>query len=431
MYYKYENDELHWHNSNLPELSGEIEKNLIKNFNYVGPYFLYHENILKTRLDIFNSSFVDSRFYYSVKSLSNTHILKLIKKYKSFGLDVVSGGEILRGLHSGFKGPDMVYAGVGKTEEEIKLGLKHNLKSFHVESVSEILQIERVAASVGAKGPVTLRLNPDIAVDTHHYIMTGVEGSKFGINAGELRQAISILKGSESLKLMGLQIHLGSQILDVNVYLQGLDFLEKTATDVEAELNMKIEYLSLGGGFGIDYNSVFTTDPSVEFPLVELAKLLNQKTKKGHRIDFEPGRFISAHSGLLLTHILYLKPRNDYTIAIADAGMNELIRPALYGSKHRILNLSRNSSNLENYDIVGPICESSDFFAKKISINKLKEGDGIVVAHAGAYGSVMSSNYNSRPYVPEFLVEGQNFTLIRKPQQIQDIYSLELTDSES
>jgi diaminopimelate decarboxylase len=426
MYYKYDNNRLCWHNSDLTKLCPKIELSLKNTYDYTGPYFLYHENILHERLGLFDKNFSNSRFYYSVKSLSNTHILRLIRQYKSFGLDVVSGGEIERGLEAGFGGSDMVYAGVGKTEDEIKLGLNCNLKSFHVESVSEIRQIERVSAREGVKGPITLRLNPDIAVDTHKYIMTGVEDSKFGINADELVEAISILRKSKNLKLMGLQIHLGSQIIDVNVYIKGLDFLERIASEVESALNLKIEYVSLGGGFGIDYNSVFTTDPTVEFPLVDLSKLVNQRKTTRRRIDFEPGRFISAHSGLLLAHVLYLKPRKDYTIAIVDAGMSELIRPALYEAKHRIFTLSDHSSEMKDYDIVGPICESSDFFAKKIPINILNEGDRIVVAHTGAYGSVMSSNYNSRPYVPEFLLEEDNFRLIRKPQRIQDIYSLEL-----
>ena len=426
MYFKYDNNELHWQNSNLTHQSVEIEKYLKNNFDYTGPYFLYHENILNERLALFEKNFSNSRFYYSVKSLSNTHILRIIKKYRAFGLDVVSGGEILRGLEAGFDGSDMVYAGVGKTEEEIKLGLSRNIKSFHVESISEIRQIERVAVRESVKGPITLRLNPDIAVDTHKYIMTGVEESKFGIHASELTEAISILRESKNLTLTGLQIHLGSQILDVNVYIKGLDFLERMASDVESALNTKIEYVSLGGGFGIDYSSVFTTDPYTEFPLDKLSKLIGERKYSERRIDFEPGRFISAHSGLLLAHVLYLKPRKDYTIAITDAGMNELIRPALYGAKHKILPICENSSELKNYDVVGPICESSDFFAKRISLKRLDEGDKIIIAHAGAYGSVMSSNYNSRPYVPELLLNGDNFILIRKPQRIQDIYALEI-----
>ncbi|MDH4263642.1 MAG: diaminopimelate decarboxylase [Spirochaetia bacterium] len=426
MYYEYDNNNLFWKNSNLNNLCREIENNLKSLYNYSGPYFLYHEKIIQDRLERFEKNFSESRFYYSVKSLSNINILKLIKKFKTFGLDVVSGGEIQRGLEAGFKGSEMVYAGVGKKEDEIKLGLNCNLKSFHVESISEIRQIEQVAAREGVKGPITLRLNPDIAVDTHKYIMTGVEDSKFGINALELNEAVSILRDSKHLRLMGLQIHLGSQILDTNVYMKGLDFLDKIAQEIESSLGIKIEYVSLGGGFGIDYNSVFTTDSAKEFSLSELSKQILQRKNTGRRIDFEPGRFISAHSGLLLAHVLYIKPRKDYSIAITDAGMNELIRPALYGAKHRILTLKNPSGSMNNYDIVGPICESSDFFAKKIAMSTLKEGDSIVIAHAGAYGSVMSSNYNSRPYVPEFLLDGENFSLIRKPQNIQDIYSLEI-----
>jgi len=425
MYYTYDHNQLFWRDSNLAKITPEIEKYLDETFQYNGPYYLYHEKILHQRLGLFAENFPDSKLYYSVKSLSNTHLLKLIRQYRVFGLDVVSGGELQRGLDAGFDGQDMVYAGVGKKEDEIRLGLKVNLKSFHVESISEIRQIERVSAQEGLTGPVTLRLNPDIAVDTHKYIMTGVEDSKFGINAGELVEALAILKSSQNLKLVGLQIHLGSQILDVQSYTRGLDFLDRIAADVEASLGIKLEYVSLGGGFGIDYDSVFTSDPAVEFPLVELSRQIHERKNQGRRIDLEPGRFISAHSGSLLAHVLYLKPRTGYTIAITDTGMNELIRPALYDAKHRILTLKNDPAETASYDVVGPICESSDFFAKKIPLNRLQEGDALVIAHAGAYGSVMSSNYNTRPLVPELLLNGDTFRLIRKPQQVKDIYALE------
>ncbi|MDH4200106.1 MAG: diaminopimelate decarboxylase [Spirochaetia bacterium] len=426
MFYTYQGDILFWNGDNTSLLCDKIEKDLRLQYSYSGPYFLYNENILKARLQMFVDNFPGSQLYYSVKSLSNIHILKLIEGYKSFGLDVVSGGEIQRGLASGFKGSRMVYAGVGKTEEEIKLGLRENLKSFHVESVSEIRQIERIAKREGLRAPITLRLNPDIPVDTHKYIKTGVEGAKFGLNAGELVESVSIIKESENISLVGLQVHLGSQLLDKEVYFKGLDFLTNVAHNLESSLSTKIEYLSLGGGFGIDYNSTFTGDINVEFPLSDFAAGLAGKKNQRWRIDFEPGRFISAHSGLLVAHVLYIKPRNDFTIAITDAGMSELIRPALYGATHKILSIVKSSDEMVDYDVVGPICESGDFFARKMNLNKLREGDKIAIAHAGAYGSVMSSNYNSRPYVPEFLVTGESIRLIRRPQMPENIYSLEL-----
>lgn len=430
MYFHYQDKELHWQNSNLKKISRVIEDHLRQTYQYSGPYFLYHENILKERLGLFEDNFPDSDFFYSVKSLSNVHILKQIAGYERFGVDVVSGGEISRALHAGFLGRRIVYAGVGKTEDEIKLGLNHQLKSFHVESISEIKQIERIAGQLKTTGPVTLRLNPDIPVDTHKYIVTGVEESKFGINAGELNEAIRIIKDSKHLALTGLQIHLGSQILDPQVYLKGLDFLYGHAKNMEQELSSRIDYLSLGGGFGIDYTSLLNDHPAKEFPVSDFGKSLKTKISEKEdfhwKVDFEPGRFISAQAGLLMAHVLYLKPRNDYTIAITDAGMSELIRPALYDATHGILPVEAASEGDNSYDIVGPICESGDFFAKKISLPTLSEGGKIIIAHAGAYGSVMSSNYNSRPHVPEVLIRGDDFQIIRRPQTREDIFSMEI-----
>jgi diaminopimelate decarboxylase len=425
MYYSYKKNHLLWHNTSLYDIQKEIEIYLKKEYNYFGPAYLYHSEIINDRIKLFSDSFPNSKFYYSVKSLSNINILKIIKSYGNFGLDVVSGGEILRGLSAGFKGSDIVYAGVGKTESEIKLGLREGLKSFHVESIPEILQIEKVAKEENLTGPVTLRLNPDISVNTHKYIVTGVEESKFGINSAEFKTALDIIGNSNHLVLRGLQIHLGSQLLAMDVYLKGLDFLVNIAKEAEALPGTFIDYLSLGGGFGIDYNNVYSDTKSVEFPVIEFSNELKKRSNIKWQIDFEPGRFISAHSGLLLAHVLYLKNRKGNTIAITDAGMSELIRPALYDAVHQILPVEKKDTK-QIYDIVGPICESGDFFAKKYEMTGINEGDSIVIAHAGAYGSVMSSNYNSRPFVPEILITGNEFTVIRKPQLPESIFSLEV-----
>lgn len=424
--FQYQQQKLHWAGADLSEVCERVEKKLLDDYDYQGPYFLYNRAVLLQRLERFQNLFPRCGIYYSVKSLSNIHILRLIKNYDRFGLDVVSGGEILRGLEAGFSGSQMVYAGVGKSHREIELGIQEGIKSFHVESLSEIAQIGKIAAALGKNAGVTLRLNPDITVNTHRYIVTGSQESKFGISQKEFATALNLLKSYDHLALNGLQLHLGSQIKETQPYLKGLDFLKKRAAEAEKELGTPLEYLSLGGGFGIDYQRDDSAEDSLdEFPLDELAANL-EASDVNYRVDLEPGRYISAHSGILVAKTLYIKDKKDYRIAITNAGMTELIRPALYEAYHPILPLIKKSPQKEPYDIVGPICESADFFAKKHQTYPIEEGDRIAALHAGAYGSVMSSNYNSRPFIPEVMMMENNITIISRPQKARELFAREL-----
>ncbi len=424
MNFEYKEKALNWQGADLTRLCAEISQELQNTYAYSGPYFLYHEGVLKERLEkLVNGLPSHCRYYYSVKSLSNISVLKKIAAYPSFGLDVVSGGEILRGILAGYKGEQMVFAGVGKTEKEIVLGLQKNIRSFHVESLSEMRKIARTAISLGKVANVALRVNPDIEVDTHKYITTGKEENKFGISAREIDEALEIIKESASLKLVGLQCHFGSQILDARPYRKALDFLIAMAKDVESKLGVKPEYLSLGGGFGIDYTT--PNGNAKEFPIEELNKALADYDGLPYELCFEPGRFISAYSGILVTRILYIKEKTDFSIAICNAGISELIRPALYGSEHPILPLERKEGADKTYDYVGPICESTDFIQMKVDTPPVEEGDEVAVLHSGAYAAVMSSNYNTRALAPEIITDGKSFKIIRKPQQVSELLNLE------
>ena len=424
MFFEYKNNKLFWQNTDLEAVCFELENILEKDYRYSGAYYLYNAEILKDRLELMSRSLPNSRFYYSVKSLSNIHILKKIREHAKFGLDVVSEGEILRGIIANFKGKEMVFAGVGKKRTEIIFALEKNIKSFHVESVDELKNIAEIALSLGKKAPVGLRINPNIEADTHEYIKTGLDENKFGLSSEEFTQALEIIGESSALNLVGLQIHIGSQIKDSEPYIKALSVLTTLAKTVNERFSKPLEYLSLGGGFGIDYENDPEENKLNDFPLLEIANHEIYKSSE-YKIDFEPGRFISGYTGVLITNVLYNKNKKNFSIAITDAGMNDLLRPALYQAKHPVLPLIKRSEKKSVYDIAGPICESSDYLAKKRELTEIQKKDRLAVLYSGAYGSVMSSNYNSRPLVPEFLIDNNKAILIRKPQTLSQMIELE------
>lgn len=416
---------LEWGRTNLQSAVPSIRQMLAEKFKYNGPFYLMHAGILKSRLNFLTTALKDVYFYYSVKSQSNGAFLKIIRENDKFGIDVVSGGEIYRGLKAGFSPDRIVFAGVGKSQSEIEYGLDSKIRSFHVESIQELTEINNIAHSKKLTAPVALRLNPDIQVDTHEFIQTGTHENKFGISQSELAEAVNILRHSNNLKLIGLQCHLGSQIKDPNVYLRGLNYLNTIAGEIEILLEKPVEYLSIGGGMGIDYSfteNIFQPD---EFNLNALAEILKKSDSK-YPICMEPGRFISAYCGLLVGRVLFEKHKTDFRILITDTAMTELIRPALYGASHPVIPLEKLEGALFSTDVVGPVCESSDFIAKKINLPLIKQGDTLLIMHTGAYGSAMGSNYNSRPLIPEIMLEGSDsYRLVRRPQTIQDLVSPE------
>lgn len=392
---------------------------LAQKFQYQGPFWLYEEKILSERLTLLEKQLPGCGFYYSVKSQSNLGILTRIAEHKRFGADVVSGGELYRALKAGFPPEKIVFAGVGKTEAEIASALDLRIRSLHVESISELKDIERIAAGKGITASVTLRLNPDVEVDTHRHITTGKEENKFGLSENDFQESLRILHESKNLKLVGLQAHIGSQIFDVAPYIETATFL-RTKHDIATEtLGYALEYLSLGGGFGVKYENL--AGEAIDFDFVSLSKELRRLFKDLIEIHFEPGRFISAPLGILATRVRHLKERTGKTIAIIDAAMNDLIRPMLYEAYHPILPVQRRSTD-KDYDIVGPVCETTDTFATKRTLSELAERDWLVIGYAGAYGSCMSSNFNSRPLIPELLItESGALQVLRKPQTLEQM----------
>ncbi len=426
MFFQYKHESLYWQDIKLKEITNDIVCKLQKNYEYEGAFFLYHKNILHQRVSDFIRVFPNSLFYFSVKSLSNINILKELCQYKKVGLDVVSVGEMHRGFQAGFDAERMVFSGVGKTEKEIQFAIQKRIKSIHIESLSELKKVIEISKQEKISSQIALRLNPSIDTFTHEYIATGAQDTKFGIDSRELDDALQLIiqATEQTIQLSSLHIHLGSQIFDAEPYIKALIFLNNF---LEKHQYLNIHNLSLGGGFGIDYKSILLHEKINKFPLEKLSVLLAKNNKNNYKISFEPGRFISAPSGLLMCRVLYIKPKAGCHIGITNAGMSELIRPTLYQAEHRILNIVTHTQEKKKYDIVGPICETGDFFVKGASLNTLREGDYLAVTHAGAYASSMSSNYNSRPFVPEVLIDNRgNFQIIKKPQRYKELFINEL-----
>lgn len=434
MYFSYRDQNLFWQETNLALVTRAIENQLQQEYCYQGAYYLYHLGILRERLGSLTLELPNADFYYSVKSLSNINILKEINKLKNFGLDVVSFGEIKRGLSAGFSARQIVFAGVGKTAQEMENALRLGIKSFHVESLSELNVLATVCRKLGCNASLALRLNPDLEAETHHYIATGKKENKFGLSARDLPLALQTIRNESLLNLVGLQAHVGSQIKNTRTHIELLKVLLAKAREL-TQSGFTLEYLSLGGGFGVDYEHDFANHPTLEeFHLSELAQGMATLTANTPwKISFEPGRFVSAYAGMLVTHVLYLKEKEGFQIAVVDAAMNDLIRPALYDAKHPLAPLRQRGEETSLYDVVGPVCESGDFFRKAVRLPALREKDTLFILHTGAYGASMSSRYNSRRLLPEVLIdtntnidESSSFRVIRRPETWDEVFATEL-----
>ncbi len=425
--FSYRDSFLFWQNFNLLEEIKKINFFLSNNFNYQGGFFLYNEKILKERLRKIQKELPAVSIFYSVKSLSNIHILKILNKQK-VGVDVVSSGEIYRSLEAGFSSDKIIFAGVGKTDQELSYALEKKIYSFHVESLSEIFRLITLYKNGKSENKIisiAIRVNPDIEVDTHGYIQTAKKENKFGIDIDHIKELLEVLKKHSYIRVIGLQIHLGSQLNNVEPYQKSLSSLVSLGKLVEKELKKPLKYISLGGGFAVDYLAVNEINLENEFPFKKLQNIL-QKQKIPWQVFIEPGRYISAMSGVLIGNITYIKKKENKKIAIMDVGMSDFIRPALYNANHPILPIVQKEQNLCQYDIVGPICESADFFVKDHSFYELIENDILAILHCGAYGSCMGSHYNSRIKIPEVLLKEDNtFQVIRKPEKLTDLIKQE------
>ena len=354
---------------------------------------------------------------YSVKANSNIAILKALVD-KGAGLDIVSGGELFRALRAGCPPEKIVYASVGKTEKEIEEAIRRGILFFNIESISELELINKISCRLGEKSRVAIRINPDVEPKTHHYITTGKLTNKFGIDFDTARIIFLAQNDFPHLDICGVHIHIGSQITESAPFIAAI----KKVVNFIAELRKKgiaLKYLNIGGGLGIIYDKE-TPQTAEEFS----KKILPLLKNTGLKIIMEPGRFIAGNSGILVTKVLFVKKTPLKRFIIIDAGMNDLIRPSLYGAYHEILPLrttNHEPRTTNRYDIVGPICESGDFFAKDRYMPKVREGDYLAIMSAGAYGFSMSSNYNSRCRAEEVLVVKDRVFAIRKRESCRDL----------
>ncbi len=383
------------------------------------PLYLYSHTMIVDHFRKVRDAFTPVKpvVCFAMKANSNMAILKALAK-EGAGFDVVSGGELKKVLKVGADPKKIVFASVGKTVREIETAVKTGILFFNVESVQELERIQEVCARLKKKQRVSLRMNPDVDPHTHSFITTGHKASKFGMDIRTVEGLLRRHREFPNLIVGGLHIHIGSQILEARPFQQAI----KKALSVIARARkngVRIGTLNIGGGLGIIYKKE-TPQTAAQYA----AKILPLLKRSGLKVILEPGRFIVGNSGILLTRVLYLKESHSRQFAIVDAGMNDLIRPSLYGAYHEIRPISRNgtSSKKTRYDVVGPVCESGDFFAKNRPLPALKSGMVLAVFGAGAYGFTMSSNYNSRPRAAEVLVKGNSWYLIRKRERIEDLF---------
>lgn len=396
---------------------------------YGTPLYVYSAAMIGERYDAFDHAFRDvpHTICYSVKANSNLTILRMLGK-KGCGFDVVSGGELERVLIAERKAAKkVVFSGVGKTREELGAALKAGIMLFNVESESELSTLAECAARLRKTAPVALRVNPDVAAETHPYISTGLRKHKFGVPIREARALYAKTSGAQYLKACGVSVHIGSQITDVAPFGEAMGRVADLVRELRAD-GHRIDYIDAGGGLGIDYEK----PSALDFPAAVAAYARSLATPLRNlnvRLLLEPGRSIIGPAGVLLTSVVYRKENDGKRFLVVDAAMNDLIRPALYGAYHEIIPVSQSADSaakLEITDIVGPVCETGDFFARDRELPAVKEGGLLAILDAGAYGMVLSSNYNTRPRPAEVLVAGKTAKVIRRREKVSDLLRAEL-----
>ena len=387
------------------------------------PLYIYSHATLTRHFTVFDEAFagVPHLLCFAMKANANLAVLRLFSDLGG-GLDVVSGGELYRGLRAGVPPQRIVYAGVGKSREEIGYALKSDILMFNVESGQELRLMNEVAAGMGMRARIALRVNPDVDPKTHPYISTGLKKSKFGIDIGQALEEYETARGLPALDVVGIHQHIGSQIMELGPF---VDSLEKTAALVRTlrERGTNVRYLDVGGGLGITYKD---EEPPL---LADFARaLIGVIRDLDVTLVLEPGRVLAGNAGILVTRVLYTKRSPAKNFVVVDAGMNDLARPSLYGSYHAIQQVRRIGGRPEvTVDVVGPICESGDFLAKDRGLPRCEPGELLAVMSAGAYGHTMSSNYNARPRAPEVMVHGDRFSVVRERETFEDLVRGERT----
>ena len=382
---------------------------------YGTPAFIYSKATLERHANAYINSFktMDGLVCFSVKALSNISILKTLKN-SGCGFDIVSGGELHRALLAGADPKKIIFSGVGKSKDEMVAGIENNILSFNIESDQELSRLSMVAAEMKKIAPVAIRFNPNVDAGVHEFTKTGRKSDKFGVSIEAAKDLIKKCSQISSINLVGLTCHIGSQIME----LKGFEDAAKQALELLFELDklkINLDFIDMGGGLGVNYVGEETIQP---FELIESYEKIF--AGRNERLILEPGRSISANAGIMLTKVEYKK--NNFLIA--DAAMNDLLRPALYQAHHDVWPVSKTIKSASNVNLVGPICETGDFLAKNIDI-EASEGDLLAVRTVGAYGFVMSSNYNSRPRAPEIMVDKDKFYLIRKREDYSSLTALE------
>lgn len=389
---------------------------------YKTPLYIYSQTKIEDNFKAYKDGFkdIENIICYAMKANSNFAILKLLAKLGS-GADIVSGGELYRALKAGIKPQKIVYSGVGKTAREIEFALKSNILMFNVESFEELEQINKIAGKLKKKAKISFRVNPDVDAHTHKYITTGKKGNKFGILYEDAFDFYIKASKMKNIEIAGIDSHIGSQLLDVKPYNLAAVRISKLIDKLE-ENGIKIKYIDIGGGLGIKYTS---SDKPQNPTALKKAVMKIYSKYKDKIIIVEPGRSIIGDAGILAGQVIYNKTSGTKNFIITDVAMTDLIRPALYEAYHEILPVKKTNKKQQVADIVGPVCESSDFIAKDRKILPLEQGDFISVECAGAYGIAMASQYNSRLIGAELLVKGSNVKVIRKADTIDDLISKE------
>ncbi|MDW6091295.1 diaminopimelate decarboxylase [Vibrio rhizosphaerae] len=410
-YFNYQNDGQLWAEEvRLAELAKD----------YGTPLYVYSKATFERHWNAFDQAVGTHPHLvcYAVKANSNLGVLSVLARLGS-GFDIVSGGELERVLAAGGNPGKIVFSGVGKTEAEMQRALELKIKCFNVESESELHRLNRVAQSLGVKAPVSLRINPDVDAKTHPYISTGLRDNKFGIAFDQARDVYRFAHQLEHLDVCGIDCHIGSQLTQIDPFIDATDRLLALIDELAAE-GINIRHLDVGGGLGVIYNQETPPQPA------EYAKALLSRLENHQHLEliFEPGRAIAANAGVLLTKVEFLKHTEHKNFAIIDAAMNDLMRPALYQAWQKIVPVSPREGKALIYDIVGPVCETGDFLGKEREL-VLEEGDLLAVRSAGAYGFVMSSNYNTRSRAAEVMVDGEQVHLVRQREPLSSLWALE------
>jgi len=404
--FQYRGDELHCEELPIREIAETVGT----------PFYLYSLNTLENHFRAFQGAFskADHLICFSAKANSNIAILRVFIRMGG-GVDVVSGGELFRSMKAGASPDKIVYSGVGKRDEEIEYALELPILMFNIESTQELVLINQIAGRMKTRAPVALRVNPDVDPKTHPYISTGLKKNKFGINIQKSLDDYRLANTLPNVKVIGVSCHIGSQLTEVEPFVEAIQRIKELVLKLRAE-GMNIQYMDIGGGLGITYNQEEPPHPR------DYAQALMKDLKEMDcTLILEPGRVIVGNAGVLITKVLYTKEGDEKNFIVVDAAMNDLIRPSLYGSYQRVQPVHRGDKPEWIADVVGPICESSDFLAKDRKLPRTEQGDLLAVMSAGAYGFSMSSNYNSRPRVAEVLVVKDKFFVIRQREEYDDL----------